>query len=564
MISAETGHSECWRRDKSPVEILELTKLLQGIRKITSLVGRNVGIIEWKGMPTVPSSIILDPSPILGSYPIPASKADIAIGLAVRAAFHQTEWSDHVKKTALARFDFPPTHAYKLNIYIDMAERVYVDMLSNRSVFGLYTEKARKWTIDNAVKQFVSPPTFTELLHIWWEVAADRKFRQDNKDNYVGGFFDKNVLNNNYKNPLSILNKILYKLMTECHSYESVTERCKFRLNLYASVFDELLEHVKEWPGDRKEPYIIPADFQDDIKVKYDDEKDSEDTNATILGYADEIGHNLQGKQTDFTKRVKSIVANSGEVIDVQGNDFVMPSGRHIDNAILYKLKVALLSVSQRRTSNNRGLESGKIDRTRLFRARTTGKIFSQKKIHFELYNDIVFLIDCTGSMADPDKWEKLMETYQTLFMAFLGYNSNARIFAYNERGDTCRITEIFKNGKFFRITPQGKTASGEAIIATALSINKSKRNPFIIHITDGACNWGCGVSDAIRYCKEKKIRLITLGFECYPMNQDALRKEYGELIRFFNNTDDLPGVFKDILRLSVQSDRHYVVNPNR
>src|SRR5665647_2216276 len=95
LITGETGYSEYWRRDKSPVEMLELAKLLHGIRKIVSHIGRNTGTVVWDGMLENAESITLDPSPIFGSYPIPASRADIAIGLAVQGAYRKTEWSDH-------------------------------------------------------------------------------------------------------------------------------------------------------------------------------------------------------------------------------------------------------------------------------------------------------------------------------------------------------------------------------------------------------------------------------------------------------------------------------------
>ena len=136
-----------------------------------------------------------------------------------------------------------------------------------------------------------------------------------------------------------------------------------------------------------------------------------------------------------------------------------------------------------------------------------------------------------SGSMAEPNKWAKVEVIYQTLFTAMLGYSPGARIFAYNERGDTCRITEIYRQGKFYSVMPHGRTASGEAIIATALSLKNHKRKPYIIHVTDGASNWGCGVHDAIQFCRKKRISLLTVGLECDPMNMTALREEYGELL---------------------------------
>lgn len=551
LIAGEGGNSGFWRRDKSPVEMLELAKLLHGIRKVVSHVGRNAGTAVWEGMAGKPGSIAVDPTPILGAYPIPATKADVAVGLAVRGAYRETEWSGHVKKKALENLQFSPVYAYKFSLFLDMAENVYADIVSNRSVFGIYTEQARNWEMENAAKHFISPPTFTELLHIWWSMAADREqeaFRHEYQDRSVVQMVGRTSVGHFYTKPLAILNSIVDQLITQCPSFQSVTERCEYRLNLYVSIFRDLLDHVKFWPGDRKDPFLLSAAFREEMATE---DKNRDAAKSTLLSYADEIEQNLKGKQVDFTERVKSIVANFGEVARVEGNDLVMPSKSVVDNALLYKLKTVLQSVAQRNISYSRGLASGRIDRSRLFRAPTTGSIFNLKKSKFELYNDIVLLVDCTGSMAEPNKWAKAEVIYQTLFLALLAYNSNARIIAYNERKDTCRITEIYRQGKFFSVMPHGRTASGEAIIATALSLKGGSRKPFIIHITDGASNWGCGVPDAIRYCRRKGINLLTLGLECDPMNKTALRDEYGALIQFVDHVDHLPGLLKHLLSSS-------------
>lgn len=553
LIAGEDGHSEYWRRDKSPVEMLELAKLLHGIRKIVSHIGRNTGTVVWEGMPANAESIQLDPSLVMGSYPVPAFKADIAIGIAVREAYHKTEWTDYVKEMALSEIKLPPIYAYKFSLYLEMAEKIYADIASNRDVLGVYTEKARDWEIEEASKKFLRPPTFAELLHLWWQMAADRKqetFRHEYQDQSVVEMAGKTSVGQFYPKPLALLNTIVDKLITECASIQGVTERCEYRFKLYVSIFNEVLDHVKFWPADRGDSFLLPSDFNEDMERA---DKSKEAVKATLLSYADEIENALRGKHVDFTDKVKSIVANFGEVARVEGNDHVMRSTNVVDNSLLYKLKTVLQTVSQRRSSYSRGLSSGKIDRSRLFRAPTTGMIFNLKKVRFELYNDIVLLVDCTGSMADPSRWAKLEVICQTLFMAILSHNSNARIFAYNERKDTCRITEIYKHGKFYAVTPHGRTASGEAIIATALSLKKGRRKPFIIHITDGASNWGCGVSEAIKFCKNKKIKLLTLGLECDPMNNAALRDEYGELIQFIDDIDQLPAMLRGLLLMSMQ-----------
>jgi Mg-chelatase subunit ChlD len=177
--------------------------------------------------------------------------------------------------------------------------------------------------------------------------------------------------------------------------------------------------------------------------------------------------------------------------------------------------------------------------------------VFQLKKDEFQIPNDFVLLVDATGSMSEPNKWDKTETIFQTLFSVIAVYSKNARLFAYNEVKNTCRLTELYMGGEFFTVLPHGQTASGEAIIATALNLQTDLKKPFIIHITDGASNWGCGVNDAITFCKKKRIHLLTLGIECGPSSKQSLRKEYGKLVQFLDNMNDLPSMIKALLRYS-------------
>jgi hypothetical protein len=194
-------------------------------------------------------------------------------------------------------------------------------------------------------------------------------------------------------------------------------------------------------------------------------------------------------------------------------------------------------------------LVSGKIDRRRLYRAATTGTVFLEKINRFELVNDFVMLVDCTGSMSDPAKWDQAQTLFQTLFAAIKEFNPSARLVGYNEVKSTCRISELFRSGRFYTVFPNGKTASGEAILATVLTIKHSVKQPFIVHITDGASNWGCGVNEAISYCKQKRINLLTIGIGCNRSNKKALKEEYGKQVEFADNLQNLPQLFKNLLR---------------
>ena len=84
---------------------------------------------------------------VSGRYPVPGSTVDVAVGIAIRNAYQATEWSEHVKKSALAQSTLPPVYQYKFALWIDMAERVYADLCANRSILGRYSEKARELSL---------------------------------------------------------------------------------------------------------------------------------------------------------------------------------------------------------------------------------------------------------------------------------------------------------------------------------------------------------------------------------------------------------------------------------
>lgn len=549
-IPEQDGYSEYWRRDKSPVEILELAKVLLCIRKISSYVGRNTGDIVWSGM-ECQNGISLDPSIIMGSYPISASRTDTMVGIAIRKAYLKTEWSERFKKIALERLNLMPVYAYKFKLFFDMAENVYVDCLSNRSVLGLYTEKAREWEVRQKHDEFINPPTATELFHIWWTMGADRggqAYQEEFRDRSAGGLTERTSLEKFYKKPIALLNSIVDRLARLCPEIDGVTERGEFRVNLYSSIWPELLEYIRFWPGDRADHILLADKFREELEKE---EEDKKALKSTLVSFAEEIERNLRRKAVDFTSHVKSIVKNADEVVRILGNDIVMPAGDKIDRRLQHDLRAAIRSVAQRKTIYNRGLLSGKIDRRRLHRAPTTGAAFQIKKHEFELVNDVILLVDCTGSMAGPTKWEYTETMYQTIFDVIKTFNRTARVFAYNEVSGSCRITELYMGGRFYAVLPRGRTASGEAIIATGLSIKRKSKRPFIIHITDGASNWGCGVKDAITFCRKNHIELLTLGIGCDPSNKNALRKEYGRLVQFVDDIKDLPECFRKLLNYS-------------
>ncbi|BBO86570.1 vWA domain-containing protein [Desulfosarcina ovata] len=549
-LSAEPGYSEFWRRNKSPIAAYEMARLLSGMRKVASYVGRNSGTIIWSGM-DASGAIAIDPAPVMGQYPVPAIKTDRILGLTIRKAYRKTEWSGRFYEMAQAQAKLPTRFAYKFQLFFNMCENVYLDCLSNRTVLGVYTEAHRAHAINTAFDGASHPPTISELLHIWWGIAADRsgtQYKQPYTDTSSRAISKQTSLEKFYKKPIELLNTLVEPLVDTCPRIQGVTERGNFRVNLYQLLWPTLFEMIKYWATDSKDPFLLLRKVGKNVL-----EPDGhEDAPPPPVYFSKEIQKILPKRTIDFTDRVKEIVFDDkADVVRVEINDIVMPAQVRINKKLLHHLKLVIKTTAQKITLFNRGLRTGKIDRRRLYRAPTTGTIFQTGKDDFELVNDIILLIDATGSMASQHKWEFAEEIYQTLFTALKSYNKNARLFAYNEFKDVCRLTELYQRDKFYSIFPHGKTASGEAIIASILRFKSSHKKPFIIHLTDGASNWGCGVENAIRTCQRKRVNLLTLGMWCGKKSKEQLIAEYGNLVQFVDSVDSLPLLFRTLLNKS-------------
>lgn len=553
FIGRGASISEYWRRNKSPLESQELANLLKALRAITAYIGPNTGEVIWSGMRSLngESDILLSPAMVLGDYPIPGIRTDIAVGAVVTEAYRRTEWSDRMKylleKTVE---DLHSQQVSRFEMYIDMAENIYLDTVSNKNVLGLYTELNRKKRVSQAQRKFTHPPSFGELIHIWWLMAADRsgtKYLEDySREVYsVRGF----NLEQYYTKPLRVLNSIVGRLIDDCVKIKSVVDRCEYRAGLYLSIWDELLDITKFWITDATDGrYISKVSDVGDII----DEETSRNALRSILAVVSgEIDLILQSNR-DFTEEVRMLSGEDSEVVPVKLSDIVLPLEEPVDNELVQKIYLALKSYAKDRKQISRGLKSGKIDKRRLYRAPINDEIFYYKKTKPELDHDIILLIDATGSMGGP-KWRAVQKIFAAMYTAVGNLNQNARVFAYNETRGTCFLTELAYNKKqLFTILPQGKTASGEAIIATALMLKSTARyrarQPFIIHLTDGSSNWGTEVKYAIDFCSKKKIKLMTLGFGCGKGNKAALREEYGSQVEFVDNINEIPGELGKLL----------------
>ncbi|KUO73708.1 MAG: hypothetical protein APF81_02055 [Desulfosporosinus sp. BRH_c37] len=542
------GISDYWRTNKSPIETKELANLLRSTRRITNFIGPNVGNVIWNGMRSVSveTDIAIDPQLVLGRYPIPSEKTDVAIGTVIIKALNQAEWSQRAIDQTFAIYAKSQADVnYKLKMFLEMAEQIYIDIISNRSVLGLYTEKRRNSQFQETRRYFVQPPSLGELINIWWIMGADRsgcKYQKEfSREIYSVRGYD---LEEHYKGPLLLLNSIVKELIEECPKIGSVVDRCTYRVGLYSRIWKELKDITKFWTGDRFDPLMSqkPSENNDILEG-------SSELQKTIQSkLAEEIEDNLNEEVFDLTEDIGRILGEGSEVVPIKVTDNVIPLIDSVDRELMYKLYIALRSHAKKRNIYTRGLKSGKLDARRLYRAPINGNIFCYKKQELEMNSDVVLLVDATGSLGGP-KWKLVQRIYHALFEAVNSFNKNTRIFSYSEVKGECTLTELTpSHGMFYTVIPRGKTASAEAIIATALMLKRNSRRPFIIHLTDGASNWGSEVKLAIDYCKQKRISLKTLGFGCSSSNMVALKEEYDNQVVFVEGLKELPKEFAKLL----------------
>ncbi|MDA8233347.1 MAG: VWA domain-containing protein [Clostridia bacterium] len=548
-VAGGEGISEYWRTNKSPIETKELANLLYSIRKITSYIGPHVGNVIWNGMRSTAEAtdIAINPQLVMGRYPIPGNKTDIVIGTVISEALKKAEWSQRVIDQTFIKYAKVQVEAnYRLKMFLDIAEQIYVDIVSNRSILGLYTEKVRQTKFNETKKYFVQPPSFGELINIWWLMAGDRsgcKYQEDftHEVYNVRGY----NLEYYYLRPLRLLNSIIKELIEECPKIRSVVDRCNYRVTLYVRVWKELIDMTRFWMVDAYDPILMPKAIDINELVS----KESGDALKAIQAtLAREVEASLTQNVFDLTDDIRIICGEDADIVPIKVTDYVIPLIEPLDRELMYRLYVALKSHAKKRNIFTRGLKNGKLDSRRLFRAPINGNIFHYKKQKLEMNSHVVLLVDATGSMGGP-KWKQVQRIYNALYEAVNSFNKTTRVFAYSEVRGECIITELTPLHRVLNtVKPQGKTASGEAIIATALMLKKSVKRPFIIHLTDGASNWGADVKHAINFCKEKKINLMSLGFRCSPSNKTALKKEYEKQVVFIDSIKELPKEFAKLL----------------
>ena len=526
------GDSNYWRVTRLGSEASELAGVLRSLTTVVGHIGMNVGRITWAGDISIEAdreSIVLQPDFVMGDYPVPPGKMDVLTGVCVHEAIRQSEWSGFTWKEAMKQapaFDKRSNFMKKDILWklFGSGENIYLEECVSKNILGDYTKHARKILILGLLRDPKRNPTAWHLFDLWEQTLLD----------------DAKYANINplYEEPLNYLIENSKKLSSIAYDRtKSVIIRCKNRAEVYLEMFAAIEPMIKSWERD-------PVSFFEYGKIKIKKKKKKKEKERTILHAIspdlwEDIDLELSKGSKDLTPLIDQVCNNDRKVLRTTMSSFTVPANASTDRQLVGRLKNIFQYYAQRVKKINRGLESGKIDRRRLYRALIDKRCFKIEQMLPEFAWNFSVVVDASMSMAGF-KWKVVESTMSALHKSLEGYQNNLKIYGYFEWDGVCLISELLRQNILYSIAPTGRTPSGQGIIAAALFMpRKTKQRKFILHITDGESNAGADVEYALDYCKQENIEIMTLG--CSYNEKDKLIKQYGKQLQFLDTIDELP-----------------------
>jgi uncharacterized protein YegL len=583
-----SGYSEYWRKNKATIEHVEMAYSLRALRKVGQYIAANMKTVEWLGMSKISGDkLFLDSSFIKGEYPVPPGKMDILIGITAHEAFHCKELSDWVWiKVEEKTKDLPQKYKKNLHRLIQVGEDIYVKEIAQETIWKHYLEKAWGYCIPKETRDLSLPPTAECLFQIWEEIVVEGKLS-----------FEINY-HHDYLKPLNILLSYVEKIITYNGNKNSPMEKSEYRSNLYLEIWDKIYECIQDW--EYEAPFDpsgvnIPDEVGHNIwwwpHIPHSDSK-GENVFNEAEGPSKEVGENevddfIDKQGDDFGKlteikpmdimpheqvsRLKAslnvlekdknkdlnstIEVITGEVItDLLETRFwnsTMPCNRRSDSLLVKRLKRIFEAQISKTPRLNRGLHSGKIDGRRLYRTPLSGKVFKQREMTIKDAWNITILVDASLSMSGVEgkEWELTESAFVSLYEAIKSSRNKLDILCYFERAKYCEIFRLLHHDKLYSVIPNGRTPTGQGIIAAALTIPKDKRR-LILHITDGEPNsGGITVESAVKHCKKEGIELITIGCGYNEQLKEKFQNQYKEDLLLIDTIDQLPFGLETLLR---------------
>lgn len=557
-VNLSKGFSEYWRKNKSSLEAAELAYALRALRKVGRYIATNFKVIEWAGMSESDrGKILLDASLALGEYPIPPGRMDVLVGLVAHEAYHCRELSDLVwVKVESSYKELHPAHKAYLCRLVDIGEDIYVNHASRGSVWKNYIDKAWGWCRPKEIRELTLPPTPKCLFQIWEEFVLEGQRPE--------------FIHPDYFEPLNIL---LFSVddIVNSGNKNSLLDKSTYRSKLYLALWETISRFIDEWEAeDAFEPdgVNIPDErghkVEDDLAEERKNSEDQDDLNKGKKALSGDLGSRIksvleESEAKDITEEVEAVCGEiTSEVMRTVFWDATLPCRANADPELVRRLRRTFQIQKTRKSQNyraNRGLLYGKVDGRRLYRAHIDGRAFKQKEpLYLDNSWNIAILVDASASMkgggggGGGKEWAIAENTFTSLYQAAKGSGNRLDVLCYFERAGQCEVVRLLHNNKLFTIIPNGRTPTGQGIIAAGLNLRKDKKR-FIIHVTDGEPNCGVSVDHALEFCKREDIDLVTIGC-CYNDEiREQFQEQYKDSLYLMDSIDQLPEGMELLIR---------------
>jgi hypothetical protein len=538
MREPHEGMSAFWRKNTSPLEAVELANLIRALRKVVGHLGSGAPGVEYAGMAGGGScSIVVDPSQVMGAYPVPPGAVDLLAGEVVHEALLGMEWSERVWK------NLEPCCAamegiclIKFQKIVKTAEDIYVDSILEGSMLGEYVAVARHKVLHGSASRAVlskSGASFDALILHWWDASFQEQVPF--------------VLEARHDEVLSLLLGLTEELRRLSGNQTGTVAQCALRSGLYKELWKKIAPKVSDLVLIDRRLSWVPGHQQSTLPDKRLCAPQALRTRSLPAELLCEIEAQLATTTADITPLIRRAAGSAGDdVIPTSRWDYTIPAHPVVDHLMASRIGAVFRAYSTREALVSRGLPSGKIDARRLHRAPVTGRCFKHLDSRPAMDWNVTLLIDGSGSMRGRT-WRLVENMVSTLHRALSGYRNSLSAYAYFEADGICMISSLIKDSRVLSVPPSGQTASGQAIIAAALFMPKTVRHRLLIHITDGESNYGVGVSVGIGFCREQGIDLVTLGCGC--KDQKAMQAQYGTTIEFIGGFGVLPQAIERLLR---------------
>ncbi len=553
----KAGFSEYWRKNKSPIEPVEMAYALKALRKVGGYIASNLNLktIEWAGMSDLTEGkILLDPGFVLGDYPIPPGKMDVLVGWVAHEALHCKELSDLVWITIEKNITGLGLAARSaLYNFVETAEDIYINYVAEDNiVWRRYISNAWKWFSRKISVNPLDPPTLVSLFQIWGEQVLENK--------------PHHFIHPDYIEPLNFLLSGADEIKHSKNKGSS-SERSNYRVLLYQEMWEALSIYLIKWKTELPEIEELTTACEE---CKEDQEKLQEHDKLIkrqVLPLSADLElainkvfeEDEEDKERDLTRQIKAIAGEeSFKVIPTRFGDETKPCRTLPDPYLVKRLKLTFLAQQKANPSAlrvNRGLYYGKIDGRRLYRAPLEGRVFKEKeRIVENKFWNITILVDASVSMAlkkggsRGGDWLMVQNTYVSLYEAAKGFGNKLNVFCYQEQGGRCYVMRVLHHNKLYTALPEGRTPTGQAIIAAGLCTPKDKKR-LIIHLTDGEPNCGASVNSALKFCQKQNIDLITIGYGFNDELKEQFQDQYGSKLYLMESIEQLPAALEFLLK---------------